>query len=271
MNIKKLEKISRVIRATCVKMAYESKHGHLKSALTCSKILIYIYTELIDIKLVKSKNINRDRFYMSKGHGVSALYATFAKIGLLKSNELKSYCKFNSKLLDHPCKHSFNILESSSGSLGHCLGIATGALYGLSLSGKYPKGIVLMSDGECNEGSVWEAAMFASSKKINNLITFVDYNGFQAVGKSDEIMGHTSLQKKFESFGWFSKTIDGENFKEYKNLYKQFNNINAPKAIIVKTKTGIPFMNDNNLWHYRVPSFEDLSNSINHLKSNPLF
>ena len=86
MNIKKLEKISRVIRATCVKMAYESKHGHLKSALTCSKILIYIYTELIDIKLVKSKNINRDRFYMSKGHGVSALYATFAKIGLLKSN-----------------------------------------------------------------------------------------------------------------------------------------------------------------------------------------
>ncbi len=271
MNKYSLENISREIRATCVKMAYTSKHGHLKSALTCSKILTYIYFNLIDLEKIKQKKIDRDRFYMSKGHGVSALYSIFAKAGMIDIKELETYCDYNSRLLDHPCKHSFNILESSSGSLGHCLGIATGALYGLSLKKIFPKGIVLMSDGECNEGSVWEAAMFAASKKINNLLVFVDYNGFQAVGKSDEIMAYTSLEEKFKSFGWYSKTINGENFNEYSSLEKDLMKINQPKAIVVKTKTGISFMNNDNLWHYRVPSLEDINASYSELKTNPIF
>ena len=272
MNIKDLNKLTKEIRATCIKMSHDAKHGHLKSALTSCKILVILYWHYLNIEPDLIKDQSRDRFYMSKGHGVSALYAVLAKKGLISKNSLKTYCITNSKLPDHPCKNSLKILESSSGSLGHCLSIATGSLYGLKLKNIYPKSVVLMSDGECNEGSVWEAAMFASRMKLNNLLAIVDYNGLQAVGNSSEIMGSTFLDEKFRSFGWNSVTIDGENISEYIDVLKLFKKDKVrPKVIIAKTKTGISFMNNNNLWHYKVPSDAEMLLAFKELESKPIY
>tara|TARA_B100001123_G_C15227945_1_gene993951 strand:+ start:89 stop:934 length:846 start_codon:yes stop_codon:yes gene_type:complete len=267
----KLDNISKQIRATCVQMAHDSKHGHLKSALTSCKILVNLYWNFLNLNPKNIFSQNRDRFFMSKGHGVSALYAVLAKKKFIPLKSLNTYCISNSSLPDHPCKHSLNILESSSGSLGHCLGIATGSLYALNLKGINSKIAVLLSDGECNEGSVWESAMFAASKQLSNLLVIVDYNGFQAVGKSDEIMGFTSLEDKFKSFGWNAITIDGEKSKNFNSAFKLYDrSLKKPTAIIAKTKTGISFMNNDNLWHYRVPSDLDLEKSIKELKVKPI-
>ena len=271
IDIENLEKISRQIRATCVQMAHESKRGHLLSALTCVDILVALYCEWLKVSPSKPFDEYRDRFYMSKGHGVSSLYAIFAKMDFINKEELRNYSVSGSSLPDHPCKHSLPILEASSGSLGNCLGIATGALYGLRLKGNLSRAIVLMSDGECNEGSVWEAAMFAAAQKMGNLLVIIDYNGVQAVGNSDEIMGHTSLEEKFASFGWSAVTINGNNFSEILHCLNLFPlKKNKPTAIIAKTKVGISFMESNILWHYKVPSEDDLNLALSELGEIPL-
>jgi transketolase len=162
-------------------------------------------------------------------------------------------------------------LEISAGSLGHGLGVATGMLYGLRLDKSNARAVVLMSDGECNEGSVWEAAMFASAQKLENLLAIVDYNGIQAVGNSDKIMGHTSLEEKFRSFGWQAKTIDGSNIREIIKTLNEFPFQNGkPSAIIAKTKIGVSFMEGDVLWHYRCPPEDELKLALEELKEKPI-
>ena len=149
--------------------------------------------------------------------------------------------------------------------------MATGALYALRLQDNPARAAVLLSDGECNEGSVWEAAMFAAAHKLENLLVIVDYNGMQAVGTSDEIMGYTSLEEKFRSFGWGARSINGNNIAE---IIDCFGNVpfekNKPSVIVANTKIGVSFMENNILWHYRTPSQEDLIAAINELGEQPI-
>ena len=263
---KRLEKIAQEMRATCVEMAYEARETHLSSALSCVDLLTALFGDYMYIPIDDPKCAERDRFIMSKGHGCSALYAALAAFGYIDRNDLVCYSQTGSPLPNHPCKHALSLLEMSSGSLGHGLGIATGILYAEEIrKRKGFRAVVLMSDGECNEGSVWESAMFAAAHKMDQLVAIVDYNGLQAVGKSDEIMGNTSLAEKFESFGWAARKIDGHNMNEILDALKDIPFMkDKPSAIIAKTVRGygIPFMENNQLWFYRSPDRKDLERAL---------
>lgn len=270
-----LTKIAGRIRATCVKMAFDAKETHVSSALSCVEILTVLFGEFLNYcDGAYGADPQRDRFIMSKGHGCSALYATMAAFGIISPEMLKGYSQTDSALPNHPCKHALPHLEISSGSLGHGLGIATGMLYGLKLNNNQKsRAVVLMSDGECNEGSIWEAAMFASSQNLHNLLAIVDNNGSQAVGQSDVIMGFTSLEEKFRSFGWEAVTTDGNDIAALVDALDKFPfSQRKPSAIIAKSVSGagVSFMERDQVWFYRSPSEDDLNRALNEIGEKPL-
>jgi transketolase len=272
-SISRLEEKARQIRATCVQMAFDAHEGHLSSALSCTDLLVALYNGWLNVAPDDAKNPNRDRFYFSKGHACTALYAVLAERGFLPVQALSAYAKTGSATPNHPCRHALPILETSSGSLGHGLGIASGALYGLRLDGNPARAIVLMSDGECNEGSVWESAMFAAAHRLNRLLAIVDNNGLQAVGRNDALMGYTSLEEKFRAFGWAARTINGNSMSEIVAALSEVPFASdRPSAIIARTRAGfgVDFMEDQILWHYRTPSPEELQRALSKLGQTPL-
>ena len=271
LSVESLETTARRMRATCIQMAHDGQEGHLSSALSYVDVLTALYHGWLRFDLSDPRSPERDRFILSKGHGCTALYAVLADLGFIPKSVLREYGRENSPLPNHPCVYALPLLELSSGSLGHGLGVATGMLYGLRLRRSKARVAVLMGDGECNEGSVWEAAMFAAAHKLDALLAIVDYNGIQAVGRSDDIMGHTSLERKFKSFGWEALTIDGTDMAEIVHALGEFPLAEGrPSAIIARTKMGVSFMENDVLWHYRKPSTEELSRALEELDAQPL-
>ena len=271
LSVNELEKKARELRATCIQMSFDSKEGHLSSSLSYVDILVVLYYKFLSISKNNMHDKSRDRFILSKGHGCTSLYAVLADLGFIPISTLKDYGKENSSLPNHPCKHACDAIEYSSGSLGHGLGIGTGIHYALEMENINSKVVVLLGDGECNEGSVWESVNFAAAHQQKNLLAFIDYNGVQAVGKTDELSGHTLLVEKFRAFGWEAIEIDGNSISEIISALNKFpSENNKPTAIIAKTRTGIPFMDNDVLWHYRVPSSEELSAALTLLNANPV-
>ncbi len=272
MTIEELKKKAREIRATCVQMACDGKEGHLSSSLGYVDVLVALYCGWLKIFPKEPGNPDRDRFILSKGHGCASLYAMLADRGYFPPSMLAEYNREGSCLPNHPCLHALPALEMSAGSLGHGLGVATGVLYGLRLRGSAARAVVLLGDGECNEGSVWESATFAAAHHLDRLLAVVDYNGIQAVGKSDEIMGHTSLEEKFRSFGWGAVTIDGSDMKSVVAALGRFPfEKGKPSVIIAKTKIGVSFMEGDVLWHYRKPSEEERLKALAELGARPIY
>ena len=272
-DIASLEEKARRIRATCVRMAFDSGIGHLGSALSCVEGLLALFHGWLRLTPETVSDPDRDRFILSKGHGCTALYSVWADLGFIPREQLSRYAETGGPLPDHPCRHANRLVEFSSGSLGHGLGVATGMLYGLRLRSSPARAAVLLSDGECNEGSVWEAAMFAAAQGLDRLLAVVDYNGIQAVGRSDDLMGHTSLEEKFRAFGWGARTVPGNDVGAVLGGLDGFPfRAGRPSALILRTLkgAGIGFMEDRVLWHYRVPSAEDLSRALAELKAPPL-
>jgi len=273
LDLAALAKKARQLRATCVQLAHDGKEGHLNGALSCVEILIALYYFWLDISPENPKKPNRDRFIFSKGHSCAALYGVMADCGFFAKPLLARYAHDDSSLPSHPCIHALPLLESSAGSLGHGLGIASGISYALRLDANKARVAVLASDGECNEGSTWEAAMFAAAKHLENLLLIVDYNGIQSVGRSDELMGHASLAEKFKAFGWGVRKVNGLDIAAVVGALREFPfEMRRPSAIIAKTVAGagISFMEDQVLWHYRVPSDEDLKRALAELKEAPI-
>jgi transketolase len=273
IGIKDLERKSRRVKATCVQMAHDGKEGHLASAMSCVDVLVALYNGWLRVSPEDPRNGDRDRFYLSKGHGCTALYATLAERGFFPKSWLSTYACADSHLPNHPCVYALPVLEFSSGSLGHGLGTATGSAYGLRLDGCEARNVVLMSDGECNEGSVWEAAMFAAAQRLDHVLAIVDYNRIQAVGRSDEIMGHTNLADKFRAFGWTARTIDGNNMAAVVAALAEFPfETGRPSAIVANTvgASGVSFMEDQVLWHYRTPSTDEMQRALLELGETPI-
>ena len=263
METYQLEMKTREIRATCLQMAHDSGEGHLSSALSYVDVLVALYYTWMDISVSHPKKPDRDRFILSKGHGCAALYAVLADLGFIPKKNLFEYARSRSPLPNHPCIHALPLLDISSGSLGHGLGVATGLLYALRLRKSESRVVVLLGDGECNEGSVWEAAMFAAAQKLDNLLAVVDNNGIQAVGNNSEITGNTDLEKKFRAFGWGARTINGNNTSEICDALDSFPFENGkPSVIVAKTRSGVSFIGSDVLWHYRVPSKDELQLAI---------
>lgn len=273
MDNESLDKIARKLRATCVQMAFDGKQGHLKGVLSCIDLLVALYYCWLNVRPDDPKNPGRDRFIFSKGHACSALYAVLAARGFLQKECLLNYATNDSPLPNHPCIHQLPLLECSSGSLGHGLGIGTGIGYALKLEGVDARVAVMLSDGECNEGSIWEAAMFAAANRLDNCLAIVDYNRIQCVGRTDDIMGNTFLEKKFQAFGWSAYTINGNNLAEIIRTLDKFPfEPNSPSAIIATTTAGagVSFMEDQVLWHYRMPSYDDLQRALFELGEKPI-
>jgi len=264
------QKIAKEIRKKILKMIFTSQSSHIGSALSCVDILTTLYFKILKIDPQKPSAENRDRFILSKGHAASALYATLAQRGFFSEEVLNSYCLNGGKLPGHSTIHCVPGVEVSTGSLGH--GLAIGA--GMAIAGKHDnknyRVFVLMSDGECDEGSVWETAMFASHHELDNLIGILDYNKLQAFGKTKDVLNLEPLRKKWVSFGWQVKEIDGHNFKQIeKVLSKAPFKKNKPSIIIAHTikGKGISFMENKLEWHYKSPSKEEYLFALKELTS----
>mgnify|MGYP001169363790 CR=1 FL=1 len=206
----KLKSDALKIRLKILEMAFESGGGqHLGGGLSMVEIMCYVYSCLINVKSVKEKLNNRNRFILSKGHGVLGFYPVLHHYGVITSEVLQTYKQELSELISHPIRNLDHGIESSNGSLGHGLSYGAGIAYALKVKNISSQVYVLIGDGECNEGSIWEAAMSASTLKLDNLTCIIDYNGFQSDGLTTNIINQENLADRWNSFGWQVIEIDG--------------------------------------------------------------
>lgn len=245
----------------CILLSYKFKTAHLASSLSCVDLISVIFFSEINLNKKNINEINRDRFILSKGHAATALYSVLFFKKIILKKDLFSYTKKNSFFEEHPSPKIPGV-DVATGSLGHGLSVACGIALGCKINKNKSKIYVLMSDGECNEGSVWEAVLFAAAKKLNNIFCFIDYNKWQATGRTSEILDLKSLKNKFKAFGWDVLEIDGHSHKEIRASIKLLNrkNSNKPKIVIghtIKGK-GISYMENDNNWHYRSPNKKEL-------------
>ena len=241
------------VRLKILELAYSSGGGqHLGGGLSMVEIMCYIYSKVIDIESVKSKSKKRNRFILSKGHGVLGFYPVLHHYGLISTENLSTYKSELSELISHPIRNLDNGIESSNGSLGHGLSYGAGIAYALKLKKFNSKVYVLIGDGECNEGSIWEAAMSSSSLKLDNLTCIIDCNLFQSDGKTNNIINQENLAQRWNSFGWHVIEIDGHSFSDIDKAFSLFQPTNKPKLILAKTVKGkgVDFMENNNSWHH---------------------
>lgn len=248
-------------------MSYESKTGESGPALSISDILSVLYFKVMHIDSKKPNHPNRDRFILSKGHGASALYAALALRGFFPQSNLKKYRTDDGIFHLHPCSVAAPGIEVSTGSLGH--GLSIGAGMAITLKKEYPKRkvFVLLGDGECNEGSIWEAAMFASTHNLHNLIVIIDDNKFQGFGATQEV--HTmNLAKKWSAFGWDVFKTDGHDEENLENIITKAKNTNRPAVVIADTINGksVKKIENTLLAHYFITDKETYLNRKNHEK-----
>lgn len=267
--MEKLELINRSkkIRKSVLTLCCEKKASHVGGALSITDVLNYLYFNYLNIDPKDSKNSNRDYFFYSKGHACTALYCTLMERGFFSSEDLCTFTDNGSFFTSH-VNHKINGVELSTGSLGHALSVATGIAYGLKIQKKQNKVVVVLSDGELNEGSNWEALLFSAHHKLDNLTILVDYNKIQSFGRIDEVLNLEPLKAKFEAFNLNTVEIDGHNFNEIDFAFKANKN-QKPKMIIANTikGKGVSFMEDRLEWHYKSPSKEQLELAFVELNS----
>lgn len=252
-KIESIKASAKNMRRKMLEMAYNSEYkSHYGGGLSEVEILAVLYKEILNIDPKNPEMPDRDRFFMSKGHGVLGLYTVLNEVGFISDDILKTFQKNGSVLGSLSVKNESLGIESSNGSLGHGVSMAIGSLLAGRLKSIKYKAYVLLGDGECNEGSVWEAAMLASQLKLNNLIVIIDNNGFQSDGSNEEILNMQSFKEKWSAFGWNAFEVDGHNVEELYNLLTNIPQNDMPTAIIAKTVKGkgISFMENNNLWHH---------------------
>ncbi|MBT6842280.1 MAG: transketolase [Candidatus Melainabacteria bacterium] len=298
-----IEKIKE-IRRSIVKMVHNAGVSHIGAAFSMIEILYSLYFKVMKHDPKNPEDPDRDIFVLSKGHGSAGLYATLAHSGYFPEEDLMTYCVNDGKLPGHLDKDSCPGVEVSAGSLGHGFPISLG----LALARKNTKQRVfcIIGDGECNEGSIWEAAMLAPSLGLNNFTVIIDFNKIQSFGKTNEIIDQTNMAERWASFGWDTVEIDGHNIEEIENALQAngsaFQKItdarlarspegagpklaeanedehntadgasgmcSKPKAIVAHTVKGrgVSFMEDQLLWHYKSPDGEQLAQALEELK-----
>ncbi len=256
---------AREVRASVVQMAHRAKSPHIGPALSSVDLLVALYFRVMDVDPARKPLQNPDRFVLSKGHGCMAYYATLAARGFFGLEILETYSKNGSVLAEHPSPVGVPGCEIGTGSLGHGLSIAAGAALARKLRRQPGRQFVLLSDGECNEGSVWETAMFASGRCLDNLVAIIDYNKLQAMGRSDEVTGLPPLAKKWSSFNFATVEIDGHKMPEIVRALEAVPfEKERPSVIIAHTVKGkgVSFMEDDLEWHYRPPTDADLAQAL---------
>ncbi len=250
------------IRLIIIEQSKRANVGHIGSALSIADIVATLYSGALRVTLPTDPD--RDRFILSKGHAVLALYAALHLKGWLSSDELSTYCGDGTVLGVHP-EHVLNGIDFSTGSLGHGLGMGAGAALGARMKGSARRVFVLVSDAECNEGSLWEAVMFAAHHHLSNLIAIVDVNGQQALGYTKDVLDMSSLADRWRAFGWDAHDMDGHDTPAMLETIGELDTTSgAPHVLIAHTTfgKGVSFMEGQIKWHYWPMSDAEYSTAL---------
>ncbi len=256
---------SKQIRRETLKMVFAAKASHVGGVLSMADLLAVLYSKILNIDPLEPDAKERDRFFLSKGHACTGLYATLALKGFYDLKELNSYSQNDSIFLSH-VSHKIPGVELSTGSLGHALPVACGVALAAKRQKRNFKVYVILSDGELDEGSNWEAILFAAHHKLDNLICIIDYNKIQSLGSVEGVVGLHPLKPKFVSFNWDAVEIDGHNHRSIEDAFKT-DHSQRPLCIVANTVKGkgVDFMEDKLLWHYKSPTQEQLNEALKQL------
>ncbi|MGA3208997.1 MAG: transketolase [Syntrophales bacterium] len=263
-DLKELENISRRVRKHILSLVHKTKGPHVGSAFSCVEILVGLYLRFLNASPANTSDPERDRFIFSKGHASPALYAILFELGFLNDDDLAGFAVNGGCLEQHPNKDNAKGIEVSTGSLGHGLAIAAGMALASRNDGLKHRVCVLISDGELNEGSTWEAVLFSAHHKLSNLLIVIDYNKMQALGTLEL----APLKEKLEAFGWACEEIDGHSFPAIVGaLNKVPFEVNKPSALIAHTTKGkgVSFMENSLYWHYSSPSDKEYALALDEL------
>ena len=263
-----LKKTACKVRSWTVEGVFNAKSGHPGGSLSAADIITYLYFREMKVDPKDPKNPDRDRFVLSKGHCCPALYAALALKGFFSTDEIKVLRHIGAMLQGHPDMKNTPGVDMSSGSLGQGISAACGMALAGKLSSKDYRVFAMLGDGECEEGQVWEAAMFASHYKLDNLTVFVDYNGLQIDGRNEDVMSVAPIGEKFRGFGWNVIECDGNDIESVINALNEAKTVSGvPTVVIAKTTKGkgVSYMEDQAGWHGKAPDDEQYELAVNEL------
>lgn len=264
---KELKKIAIERRMDLLQMIYEAKTGHTGGSLSSVDILVVLYYEVMRINPADPKWEDRDRFILSKGHSVEGYYVVLADKGFFPKEELKTFSRFQSRLIGHPTVKVPGI-EMNTGALGHGLSAAVGIALAGKMDEKDYRVYVLMGDGEQAEGSIWEAAMAAGNYNLDNLIGIIDRNRLQISGNTESVMKLDCLKEKWSSFGWEVLETDGNNVEELVKTFRIIQVVKGKPQLVIANTTkgkGISYMENAAKWHHGVPTPEQYELALQEL------
>lgn len=271
MNAEKIKALSlhaANVRKLALEAVYSAGAGHPGGSLSAADILTYLYMEEMNVNPDEPKAADRDRFVLSKGHCSPALYGVLAERGFIPKEDIKTFRHADSYLQGHPDMKGVPGVDMSTGSLGQGISAACGMAKAAKLNGKDYRVYTMLGDGECEEGQVWEAAMFAAHYKLNNLIAFLDFNGLQIDGEITQVMNPTPFDKKFEAFGWNVIRINAHDFNLIEAAVKEAKSVEDKPTLIladsIKGK-GVSFMENKAEWHGAAPNKEQYEQAISEL------
>lgn len=269
-DIVKLEQLADKMRkdALDLSLVAGAKAAHIGAGLSIIDILAVLYGQVMQYDVNHPEDENRDRFILSKGHGVIGYYAALAEAGFINKEEFATFEGNDSILLGHPVKNRNKGIEFTNGSLGMGLSLGIGVAIANRNKGRNNKVYVLMGDGECNEGSVWEAFMAAAQYRLENLVAIIDRNTLQLGGPTKEVMDIGNMPEKLESFGWDVRKIDGHDIGQILEAFTTPNKTGKPLAIVANTikGKGFSFSENNNVWHHAVLSKKQYDLAIEELR-----
>jgi transketolase len=268
-NITELKRLSFKIRKHAINMTSVGKSSHIASILSMTDIMAVLYGSVMSYKADNPKWQDRDRFILSKGHAGAGIYAVLAEMGFMPVEKLRTHYQDGSDLSGHVSHKGIPGVEFSTGSLGHGLSVATGMALAAKINKNKHNVYVLMGDGECDEGSIWEAALFARHHKLDNLTIIIDRNKFQSIYSTEDTLKLEPFIDKWQSFGWNVVNVDGH---DHQNLLDAFNSVVKDKPLCIVADTikgkGVSFMENNILWHYRSPQDKEYDTAIAELEKN---
>jgi transketolase len=266
-GFEELEALARKIRFRVVEMSHKAETPHLGGALSVVDILVAAYWKALSVDPKNPSDPGRDRLIFSKGHAAMALYATLAHKGFFSMDLLDRYNRPDEPLSEQPGPGCAPGVEVATGSLGHGLPFGLGMAWAGKLQRRDYRVMAVISDGEANEGSVWEAALLAPAQKLDNLTVVVDYNKWQATGRSNEIMAMDPLKDKWRAFGWEALEVDGHDIRALVEAMSA-PHPGRPLAVVAHTVKGkgVSFIQDDNNWHYRIPTAEEVQKAKAELK-----
>jgi transketolase len=257
-----LRRLAADIRRSIVEHSKRANVGHIGSCLSIADLLAALYGGVLDLPSLDDPD--RDRFVLSKGHAVLALYAALYGTGWLSEERLESYCADGSPVGGHP-EHALEGVEFSTGSLGHGLSIGAGCALAARLAGRRARTFVLVSDAECNEGSLWEAVMFSAHHRLSNLVVLVDANGQQALGYTSDVLDLSPLAERWKAFGWDVREVDGHDPDAITEEIRGLDTSEGPPHVLIARTTfgkGVSYMESRIHWHYWTMSDEQYEDAL---------